>query len=57
MSQEWRLFSFGIVNPLSKTKGVETQDLFSRRLGLFYLLKVVVDGTEISPNVFSKKYE
>ena len=57
MSQEWRLFSFDIVNPLSKTKGVETQDLFSRRLGLFYLLKVVVDGTEISPNVFSKKHE
>ena len=48
ISQERRPFSFDIVNPLSKTKGAETQDLFSRWLGVFYLLEVVVDGMEES---------
>ena len=47
-SQERRPFSFDILNPLSKIKGAETQDLFSRWLGVFHLLEVVVNGMEQS---------
>ena len=48
ISEGWRPSNFDIVNTLLKTKGAETQDLFSRWLGVFHLLEVIVDGMEQS---------
>ena len=62
VSQEGRPAYFDIVNPLSKSKEVEIEDLnlFFGLLGVFYLLAVGVHGMEQSlmlPNVFGKKHE
>ena len=48
VSQEGRPSNFDIVNPLSKSKGAETEDLnlIFGGLGVFHLLAVGVDGME-----------
>ena len=50
ISQEQRSLSFDIMNPLSRSKGAETENLnlLFRWLRVFFLLAVVVDGMEES---------
>ena len=46
VSREGRPYNFDIVNPLSKSKGAETEhlNLFFVWLGVFYLLAVGIDA-------------